>query len=79
MIDVVNLTKWSRLQGIHSQTAYRWLREGMLPVPAVRVGSRSALVAPDAVIVPAHLVRDMVEVLSWFCARLVLGEWGSDG
>jgi putative resolvase len=45
----VNLTEWARAQGIHPQTAYRWFREGTLPVPAVRVGSRSVLIAPDAV------------------------------
>ena len=50
----VNLTEWARLQGIHPQTAYRWFREGTLPVPAVRVNSRSVLVAPDAVLAPAH-------------------------
>jgi putative resolvase len=50
----VNLTEWARLQGIHPQTAYRWFREGTLPVPAVRVNSRSVLVAPDAAITPAH-------------------------
>jgi putative resolvase len=44
----VNLKEWARLQGIHPQTAYRWFREGTLPVPAVRVNSRSVLVAPDA-------------------------------
>ena len=37
------------MQGVHPQTAYRWFREGTLPVPAVRVNSRSVLVAPDAV------------------------------
>jgi putative resolvase len=37
------------LQGVHPQTAYRWFREDTLPVPAVRVNSRSVLVAPDAV------------------------------
>ena len=36
------------MQGVHPQTAYRWFREGTLPVPAVRVNSRSVLVAPDA-------------------------------
>jgi putative resolvase len=41
------------LQGVHPQTAYRWFREGTLPVPAVRVNSRSVLVAPDAVIASA--------------------------
>jgi putative resolvase len=42
------------LQGIHPQAAYRWFREGTLPVPAVRVNSRSVLVAPDAVTAPAQ-------------------------
>lgn len=44
----MNLTEWARQQGIHPQTAYRWFREGTLPVPAVRVNSRSVLVSPDA-------------------------------
>ena len=42
------MTEWARLQGVHPQTAYRWFREGTLPVPAVRVNSRSVLVSPDA-------------------------------
>jgi len=45
----MNLTDWARRQGVHPQTAYRWFRQGTLPVPAVRVNSRSVLVAPDAV------------------------------
>ncbi|MGH3551648.1 MAG: hypothetical protein ACRDT5_03430 [Mycobacterium sp.] len=44
----VNLTEWARLQGVHPQTAYRWFREGSLPVPAVRVNQRTVLVHPDA-------------------------------
>nr|WP_313774537.1 IS607 family transposase [Mycobacterium sp.] len=44
----MNLTQWARLQGVHPQTAYRWFREGTLPVPAVRVNSRSVLVSPEA-------------------------------
>jgi len=48
------LTDWARLQGLHPQTAYRWFREGKLPVPAVRVNSRSVLVAPDAALAPAR-------------------------
>ncbi|MGH9062460.1 MAG: IS607 family transposase, partial [Acidimicrobiales bacterium] len=31
----MNLTEWARRQGVHPQTAYRWFREGTLPVPAV--------------------------------------------
>jgi putative resolvase len=50
----VNLKEWARLQGIHPQMAYRWFRKGTLPVPAVRVNSRSVLVAPDAVTAPAQ-------------------------
>ena len=50
----MNLTERARLQGIHPQTAYRWFREGTLPVPAVRVSSRPVLVAPDAVTAPAQ-------------------------
>ena len=44
----MNLNEWARLQGIHSQTAYRRFRQGTLPVPAARATSRSVLVAPDA-------------------------------
>jgi putative resolvase len=32
---------------VHPQTAYRWFREGTLPVPAVRVNERTILVSPD--------------------------------
>ena len=35
------------MQGVHPQTAYRWFREGTLPVPATRINSRSILVHPD--------------------------------
>jgi putative resolvase len=42
----VNLTEWARSRGVHPQTAYRWFREGTLPVPAVRVNQRTVLVNP---------------------------------
>ena len=48
----MNLTQWARLQGIHPQTAYRWFREGTLPVSAIRINSRSVLVSPDAAVAP---------------------------
>jgi putative resolvase len=41
----VNLTEWAHAQGIHVQTAYRWYREGTLPVPVRKVG-RLILVYP---------------------------------
>jgi len=49
-VGTVNLTEWAKAQGVHPQTAYRWFRLGTLPVPAVRVNSRSVLVSPDAVL-----------------------------
>ncbi|MGW9496185.1 IS607 family transposase [Streptomyces prasinus] len=49
----MNLTEWAKAQGVHPQTAYRWFREGTLPVPAQRVGPRTILVNVDAAAVPA--------------------------
>jgi len=34
----VNLREWALSQGIHPQTAYRWYRQGKLPVPAKKMG-----------------------------------------
>jgi putative resolvase len=42
----VNLTEWADAQGVHVQTAYRWYREGTLPVPVRKVG-RLILVSPQ--------------------------------
>ena len=42
----MNLTEWAHAQGIHVTTAYRWWREGALPVPARKAG-RLILVSPD--------------------------------
>jgi putative resolvase len=49
----MNLTEWAHAQGIHVTTAYRWWREGMLPVPARKVG-RLILVSPDTAAGPAR-------------------------
>src|ERR1700716_476320 len=43
---VVNLKEWAREQGVHPVMAYRWFREGKLPVPARRAG-RLILVDPE--------------------------------
>jgi putative resolvase len=48
MVFGVNLTEWARAQGVAPRTAYRWFREGTLPVPAERVGPRTILVNIDA-------------------------------
>ncbi|WP_327414539.1 IS607 family transposase [Streptomyces sp. NBC_01233] len=44
----MNLKEWAKAQGVHPQTAYRWFREGALPVPAERVGPRTILVNVEA-------------------------------
>ncbi|MBI0377943.1 IS607 family transposase [Streptomyces albiflaviniger] len=48
----MNLTEWAKTQGVHPQTAYRWFREGTLPVPAQRVGPRTILVNVGVIAVP---------------------------
>ncbi|AWZ10130.1 MULTISPECIES: IS607 family transposase [unclassified Streptomyces] len=48
----MNLKGWAKAQGVHPQTAYRWFREGNLPVPAERVGPRTILVNVEALAVP---------------------------
>lgn len=40
----MNLAEWARAEGVHPQTAYRWFRNGTLPVQAERVGPRTILV-----------------------------------
>jgi putative resolvase len=38
LTGVVNLADWAESVGVNRHTAYRWFREGTLPVPAQRVG-----------------------------------------
>jgi putative resolvase len=49
---ILNLTEWAKAQGVHPHTAYRWFREGTLPVPATRVGPRTILVNVEAATTP---------------------------
>jgi predicted site-specific integrase-resolvase len=42
----VNLKEWAAVQGIHPKTAYRWYREGKLPVPVKRVDRLILVDAP---------------------------------
>jgi len=50
----VNLTEWAKAQGISPHTAYRWFRNGTLPVPAERAGPRMILVNPAAATAPVR-------------------------
>ena len=44
----MNLKEWAGVQGIHPVTAYRWFRDGKLPVPARRVGGLILVDAPGS-------------------------------
>jgi len=86
----VNLKEWARQQDVHPVTAYRWFREGKLPVPARRVGR---LIPVDPAPVPetagmvavharvssadqrADLDRQVARVTAWAAAEgLPVGE-----
>jgi predicted site-specific integrase-resolvase len=43
----VNLKEWAEAQGVHPKTAYRWYREGKMPVPTTRVGRLILVDAPQ--------------------------------
>lgn len=51
----MNLKEWAKREGVHPVTAYRWFREGKLPVPARRVGGL-ILVEPPVGPAPAETV-----------------------
>lgn len=42
------MREWAETQGVHYQTAWKWFRDGTLPVPAVQTASGTILVQPDA-------------------------------
>jgi putative resolvase len=44
----MRLKDWAEQQGVHYQTAWKWFRDGKLPVPALQTPSGTILVQPDA-------------------------------
>jgi putative resolvase len=44
----MRLKEWAAQQGIHYQTAWKWFRDGKLPVPALQTPSGTILVQPDS-------------------------------
>src|SRR5438034_8326571 len=40
----VKLAEWARRNGVHPHTAYRWFREGTMPVPARRLPTGTIMV-----------------------------------
>jgi putative resolvase len=49
----MRLKDWAQQQGVHYQTAWKWFRDGKLPVPALQTVSGTILVQSDAVSAPA--------------------------
>jgi putative resolvase len=41
---LVRLSEWAEREGVHYQTAWRWFRDGQLPVPAVRTPTGTIMV-----------------------------------
>ena len=41
------MSEWAVQQGVHYQTAWRWVRDGQMPVPFVKTASGTILVMPD--------------------------------
>jgi len=64
----MNVSAWAGQVGVSKYTACRWYHAGRLPVPARRAGRQIMIL--DLGEVEGDLVRDMTEVLIWFCARL---------
>ncbi len=44
----MSLSEWAKVQGIHPVTAYRWFRDGKLPVSARRGGGLILVDAPES-------------------------------
>jgi putative resolvase len=83
---VVNLADWAESVGVNRHTAYRWFREGTLPVPAervgrlilVRVGGSAASEARAAVLYARVSSHDQRADLDRQVARLTAWATGQD-
>ena len=51
----MNLKEWAGVQGIHPVTAYRWFRDGKLPLPARRVGGLILVDAPGSSVITGRV------------------------
>jgi len=60
----VKLSEWARREGVHPKTAYRWFREGTLPVPAGQLGTGTVLVRDDRYVEAAGRTVVYARVLS---------------
>ena len=40
----MRLSEWARREGVHYQTAWKWFKDGTLPVPALQTATGTILV-----------------------------------
>jgi putative transposase len=67
----MKLAEWARGNGVHPQTAYRWFREGKMPVPARRLESGTIWVEAAAESTAGHrlLAKDRARILAVTVSR----------
>jgi putative resolvase len=67
-MNAVMLREWAAREGVHCQTAWRWWRDGKLPVPARQTATGTSLVEVPAVggVAPSVVVYARV---SWHDPR----------
>ncbi|MFC1440673.1 hypothetical protein ABUW04_20650 [Streptacidiphilus sp. N1-10] len=70
----MRLSEWAAHNGVRYQTAWRWAKEGRIPVPVVQTPSGMWLVAEPAEQVPGKVVAYCRVVLSVSGRRLVVLE-----
>lgn len=64
----MKLSEWARRQGVSHQPAWRWVKDGKMPVPVRQAPSGTWLVVLDPTGTTDGLVRDITEALTSMCA-----------
>lgn len=52
----MKLSDWARKQGIHYMTAYKWFKEGKMPVPCYQAPTGTLMVSSDEVQCTSNVV-----------------------
>jgi predicted site-specific integrase-resolvase len=65
----LKLSQWAKKQGIHYNTAYRWFRNGTLPVKSYKTKSNTILVEEDVEAEEAKTVEEIFTSITLFCLK----------
>lgn len=60
----MKLSEWARQQGVSYQTAWRWVKDGKMPVPVTQAPSGTWLVAEPAPAVSAVCLRSIADQIA---------------